>query len=50
MTSIEVRDSQEHILINHVGGVIYDFSGADLISALELFINTKKEMEEENGG
>lgn len=50
MTTIQITDSKDLFFIRDAHGGAYNFSGEDLISALELFINTKAEMEEINNG
>jgi len=46
--TINLSNPNEIIFINDVGGKTYVFTSDVLVSALELYINTKAEMEEEN--
>lgn len=48
MITISINEPHEEIVVDTDAGS-YRFTGEDLISAMELYINTKKEMEEDNG-
>lgn len=53
MITIYINEPLDTVLIMRKGEVQHDVShlinGEELISAVALFINTKKEMEEDNG-
>lgn len=48
MTTLQITDINEMFFIKDAQGGAYTFSGEDLISALALFVETLKEMEENN--